>query len=182
MTNVFDTTALDETPDNTNFLSPLVFKFQIRRAPTLNFFVQNVNLPGLHLQHVDQPNPFVVIPHGGDHIIYDDIMVNFKVDENMLNWLEVHNWIRDMGFPQNFEQHKRLTDAELLSGTANGRVSDIDLIICNSNRIPTMSVSFIDAFPISLSSVIFDTTLTGESYLTAAATFRYQRYVLEAVA
>ena len=175
-------TGLDETPETLNFLSPLVFKFQIRRSPSLNFFVQNVNLPGTNLPQVEQPNPFVSIPYAGDHITYDDLMVNFKVDESMTNWLEIHNWIKALGFPHNFEQHKALTDAELTKIHDAGRESDIILIICNSNRIPVLSATFIDAHPISLSSVIFDTTIENEQHLTAAATFRYQRYDLEAIA
>jgi len=171
-------TVLDTNPDSINLLSPLVYKFQIRRTPNLNFFVQNVNLPGIHLPNVNQPNPLVGIPHGGDHIEYDELMVNFKVDEQMANWLEIHNWIRAMGFPKNSEEHASLTEAIDID---EGLTSDIQLIICDSQRNPNIAVTFEDSFPISLASLIFDTTITGESYLTAAVTFRYVKYEIELI-
>ncbi len=170
-------TALDLTPDNVNFLSPLVYKFQIKKTPNLNFYVQNVNLPGLHLQPVDQPNPLVKIPYGGDHLEYDEISINFKVDENMKNWLEIHNWIRAMGFPKSSTEHAALTAPSVPLG--EGLTSDLNLIICDSQRNPQISVNFEHAFPISLASLIFDTTIVGEAYLTAAATFQYTKYEIE---
>ena len=124
-------------------------------------------------------NPFVSIPKGGDHIIYDEISVNFKVDEELANWLEIHNWIRGMGFPKRFQEHAALTNVAVATGL--GLTSDISLIICNSARIPKHNIVFHDAFPISLSSIIFDTTLGSEAYLTAAATFKYIKYEIEAI-
>ena len=44
---------LDTQPTNKNFLSPLGFRFTIKKAPNLNFFVQSVNIPTLSLGTVD---------------------------------------------------------------------------------------------------------------------------------
>jgi len=167
-------TGLDETPDNVNFLSPLLFKFQIKKTPNLNFYVQNVNIPGVHLPPAETPNPFVKIPYPGDHIQYDDIMINFKVDENFTNWLEIYNWIKALGFPKNFGQHAAIELPSVPLG--EGKTSDISLIVLNSQRVPTFDVTFIDAFPISLSSLIFDVSREDLNYIDAAATFRFTSY------
>jgi hypothetical protein len=172
-------TALDETPDNINFLSPLVFKFAVKKTPTLNFYVQNVNLPGMHLQQADIPNPLVSVPTPGDHILYDDLMINFKVNEDFTNWLEIHNWITGLGFPKNYGQHAALTAATVPLG--EGLTSDVSLIVMNSSRIPTYNIVFRNAFPISISSLIFDSTRTRDDYIDAAATFRYDFYEFEVV-
>ena len=173
-------TALDQTPTDQNFLSPLVYKLQIKKTPNLNFFVQNVNLPGIHLAPTaGHPNPFVNIPYWGDHIEYDEIMINFKVQESMADWLEIHNWIRGLGFPKNHAEYDVLD--EKLPGTGEGLTSDINLIICNSNRIPTISFTFEDAFPISMSSAIFDQAQADVQYVTCAATFKYTKYEVETV-
>ena len=47
-------TAIDKTPTNKNFLSPLNFQFQLKRAPYLNFFIQSINIPGVNFL-VDAP-------------------------------------------------------------------------------------------------------------------------------
>ncbi|MGI9569005.1 MAG: hypothetical protein ACR2PH_04520 [Desulfobulbia bacterium] len=173
-------TALDETPENINFLSPLIYKFQIKKTPNLNFFVQNVNLPGIHLPPTEgQPNKFVNIPYWGDHLTYDEIMINFKVQESMADWLEVHNWIRAMGFPREHAEYAALSGA--LTGTGDGLTSDISLIIMNSARNPKFNIIFRDAFPVSLSSTIFDQAVADINYVTAAATFKYTLYDIEEI-
>lgn len=171
--------VLDETPQNTNFLSPLHFHFMVKKLPTVEFFVQNVNLPGLSLPPPEPSNPFVKVPYGGDHIQYDDIMINYKVDENLTNYLEIHNWIRGMGFPQAYTEYAELNAQPLYTG--NGRFSDISLIIYNSNRIPNYNIIFHDAFPISISSLIFDVTQGDPQYLEASATFKYTYYDIETI-
>ena len=98
-------TALDNTPYNKNFLNPLNFNFYIKRAPYVNFFVQSVNLPGFGFTTPLQQTPFSNIPQTGDRIIFQDLEVTFKVDEELQNYLEIANWIRSIGFPENFEQY-----------------------------------------------------------------------------
>ena len=172
-------TALDETPDNINFLSPLVFRFMVKKTPTLNFYVQNVNLPGMHLQQSEFPNPLVAVATPGDHILYDDLMINFKVNEDFTNWLEIHNWITSLGFPKNYNQHAALTAPSVNIG--EGLKSDVSLVIMNSSRIPRWNIVFRNAFPISISSLIFDTTRSRDDYIDAACTFRYDYYDFEEV-
>ena len=172
-------TALSETPTDTNFLSPLIYRLQIRKTPNLNFFVQNVNLPGVHLTSVQQPNPFVTIPHTGDHLEFDEIMINFKIQENMADWLEIFNWLKALGFPNNYSEYGAIN--AIAEGTGLGVTSDISLIVMDSNRVPKHNIIFRDAFPVSLSSIIFDVAQADLKYVTAAATFKYTLYEYEAL-
>ncbi len=172
-------TALDNIPENKNFLSPLGFKFQIKKSPHLNFFVQNVNIPGIALSPAVSSNPFVRLSYPGDHIQYDDIMVSFKVDEDLQNYLEIHNWIRDLGFPNKFNEYKRIESVAPITGM--GIRSDISLIILSSAKNPIYDVTFKDAFPVSLSSLIFDTTSQDVNYIEASTTFRYTSFEINPV-
>jgi hypothetical protein len=167
-------TAVDNTPYNKNFLSPLNFVFQIKRAPHLNFFIQKVNLPSLSIDYTAQPNPFVNIPISGEHIRYGDLVVTFKVDEDLQNWFEVHNWIRALGFPDNFSEYATLSTAPPTSGT--GVTSDISLVILDAVKLPNFEVTFREAFPTSLSDISFQTTDNDVNYVTATATFRFILY------
>lgn len=169
--------ALDNIPENKNFLSPLNFRFQIKKCPNVNFFLQNVNLPGMTLVGPEQPNPFVKIPKAGDHIDFDDLMINYKVDEDLQNYLELYNWIRELGFPNNFDEYKSIAGKPVYTGL--GIVSDMSLIILSSSRNPTHEVVFKDAFPVSISSLIFDSTQPDVQFLEASATFRYRSYSIQ---
>ena len=167
-------TAIDNTPYNKNFLSPVNFIFQIKRSPHLNFFVQEVNLPSISVNFPNQQNPFVHIPISGDHVDFGSLRVSFKVDEDMQNWFEVHNWIRGLGFPFQFEEYKSLSTAPVTSG--NGLRSDISMVILNQVRLPAFEITFRDAFPVSLSDLNFKVTENDVNYITATAEFRYILY------
>jgi len=167
-------TAIDNTPYNKNFLSPINFIFQIKRSPHLNFYIQEVNLPAISINFPSQTNPFVRIPISGDHVDFNTLRVSFKVDEDMQNWFEVHNWIRGLGFPFQFEEYKTLSIVPPTTG--EGLRSDISLIILNQVRLPAFEVTFRDAFPTSLSDLQFKVTDTDVNYITATAEFKYILY------
>ena len=171
--------ALDNIPENKNFLSPLNFRFQVKKCPNVNFFIQNVNLPGVTLVAVETPNPFVKIPRTGDHIEYEDLMINFKIDEDLKNYMEIFNWIRDLGFPDNFDQYKSIAGRPVYSGL--GITSDLSLIVLSSSRNPIYELTFKDAFPITMSSVIFDSTQQDVQFVEAAVTFRYRTFTVEPI-
>lgn len=171
--------ALLDNPTNKNFLSPLGFKFLIKRAPNVNFFIQKVNIPNILLPETYHNNPFVKIPYAGDHMQYGSLRISFKVDEDLNNYLEIHNWIRGLGFPQSFEEYKKINEQNVMEG--KGLRSDISLIILNSTMNPNHEIIFIDAFPISLSELIFNTTEPTVNYLEATAEFKYIRFDISSV-
>lgn len=171
--------AIDGTPTNKNFLSPLNFKFQIKRAPHINFFIQQVNIPGIAVPEVQTPNPMVQIPYPGEHLTYETLSITFAVDEDLKNYMEIHNWLVGLGKPKSFKQYADLSSGNPLLG--NGVRSDISLVILNSLKNPNYEVIFRDAFPVSLSSLEFDTTETDVSYLKATAEFKYILYAIEKI-
>lgn len=160
-------TAISNNPTNINFLAPQGLRFLVRRMPNVNFFVQRANIPGINLPAVEAPNPFVQVPHGGDHITYNELVVTFKVDEDLKNYLEIHDWIRGLGFP---EEHQEYAD---LLASAEGLNSDVVLMILTSAKNPNLEVTFKDALPVNLSDLIFDTTDDQVTNITASAAFRY---------
>ena len=166
--------AIDNTPTNKNFLSPLNFKFSIKRAPHINFFVQKANIPSLELPSIDIPTQFVPIPTNYTHVEYGRFEITFAVDEDLQNYLEIHDWMRALGFPDNYEEHAALS--RIPQYTGEGLVSDLSLIILNSAKRGNFELTFRDAFPTSLSGVQFDTTRDDVQYVTATAEFAYILY------
>ena len=168
-------TQLDYTTANKNFLSPLGFKFQIKKLPNVNFFVQNANIPGLSMGGTPQAsNPFVAIPYSGDHLLYNEFKVTFKVDEDLKNFLEIHYWLRGLGFPDEFDEYRRIAEEDKLLG--GGLKSDASLIITTNGKSPNIECVFEDAFPVSLSDLDFNTTDTSVDYVEVTATFAYTQY------
>jgi len=171
--------ALDKSPLNQNFQSPLNFKFFIKKAPYLTFFVQKTAIPEISLPATEYPNPFVVIPLPGDHITYDPFQLTFKVDEKLKNYVEMHDWLRSMGFPNNFEEYIYKTNRP--KSDLTGLYSDLQLLVLSSSENPTFSVNFVDAFPIHLSSLDFNTTDPTVHFIEATVSFRYTSFYIETI-
>ena len=163
-------TAITDTPTNLNFLSPLNFKFTLMRAPTVNFFIQSVNIPGMTLRSTEMPTPFIKVPVPGDHLNYDELEISFKVDEDLVNYFEIHNWIRALSHLKPSE-YRALQYSPQYTGSSIR--SDISLQILNSNRKPNYEITYKDAFPVSISSLEFDTKDEDVSFISATAKFEY---------
>lgn len=167
-------TAISNTPVNKNFLSPLNFKFLLKRAPHVNFFIQKVNVPSIELSPPNFPNPMVNIPIPGEHLKYGILDISFKVDEDLQNYLEIHNWIKALGKPQDFEGYRNLEQQPQVTG--DGIYSDITLTILSSTKMPNYEVNFADCHPVLLSGFQFNTVDTDVNYISADASFRYTYY------
>jgi len=165
---------VDRLPVNKNFLSPLGFKFLLMKAPTVEYFVQNVNIPSLGFQSADVPTPFVSLPFPGDHLRFGEFELTFKIDEDMQNYLEIFNWLNGLGFPDNFNQYKNLTTVT----TRDGVVSDASLMILTSAKNTNIEIKFKNMFPTTLSAVQFDTTQTDVEFVNATASFKYQSFTI----
>lgn len=160
---------------NKNMLSPVGFSFHIKKLPELNFFVQSVTMPGVNLPTFDQPNPFKAIPRIGDHIQYGELLVNFKVNEDMGNYIEIYDWIKGIGFPDDFTQYAEIAEeGKQLAG--DGIESDGYMMVMSSAMNPIVRIDFEDMFPIALSDLTMDSRDTGIEYLDATATFKFLKY------
>ena len=96
----------------------------------------------------------------------------------MENYLAVHRWITALGFPESTEQFANFVTNE--DGTRDDlqQYSDGTLRILNSNFQPTINIKFKDLFPVSLSSLEFESTDDDIQYFTAEAIFKYTVYTI----
>lgn len=179
---------LKSQPNNKNFLSPFGFKFFLKKTPGINWFVQTVNLPAVAIQNTFLQNPFVRVPLSGDHIEYGDLRLSFRVDEDLGNYLEIYNWMKGLGFPDNFDQYKDIAPRMRgpISGnsdplTGNSIYSDATLMILSSNMNPVAEVTFIDIFPIAISDLEFNSMLTDVKYIESTVTFKYRSFTIRAL-
>jgi hypothetical protein len=58
------------------------------------------------MQAANQPTRFNKIPQPGDELYYEDLYIKFLVDENMKNWYQVHDWMREIATPVSDREFK----------------------------------------------------------------------------
>ena len=167
---------------NRNFLSPVGFKFSLKRAPGVAFFCNQANIPSLDLGIAEQPTWLKNIDVPGDKIQFGDLTLRFLVDEDLVNYMELQRWIRGLGYPEDMNEFRKLESEAVLPsnfGQAGDNIySDGTLQILSSNLVPSFQVVFNDLFPYTLSTVTFDATDTDIEYFTADVSFKYTIYNL----
>ena len=179
-TQEYDEIRTSRQITNRNFLSPNGFRFSLRRCPKSAFFCNQVNIPDLQLGVIEQPNYLRPIPTPGDIIQFGDLNLRFLIDEDLGNYMEIQNWIRGLGFPENLDQFEDLeSQAEVFGRYVQDQdniYSDGTLSILTNNLIPKYQVLFKSLFPYSLSTLSFDATQTDQEYFTADVAFKYTMY------
>lgn len=161
---------------NRNFLSPVGFKFTLAKNPKVSFFCNSAKIPEISLATEPQPSYLKNIDVPGDIITYGDFSIRFLVDEDLVNYMEIHNWITGIGFPETANQYSSLITNDDNIQDPKRAFSDGSLYILDNNYNTNTIVKFKDLFPVSLSSLDFDATQTDIQYFTAQVTFKYTVY------
>lgn len=159
-----------------NYLSPVEFRFIIKRLPYVEFFIQEATVPGLSLASVETGSPFRTQYWHGDKLTYEQFTINFRVDENMNNYQELFNWMVGLTFPDRFSQFANLEESD------DGLYSDATLMIMTNGKNPNMQVVFKDIFPINLGTIQMDTTAASVDYVTVDATFQTNSFEIRPLA
>jgi len=158
-----------EQPKNRNFLNPIGYLLKLEKFEGVDFFCQSVNIPDIAMPTTEVPTRFrnvSIIPGGG--VTFGDFVVRFIVDEDLVNYNAIHSWMRDNG---NADQMLRETVEKDI-------YTDAQLQITTSQYNPAFIVDFKNIFPVSLSSLQFDATITDVEYITAEVVFKHQQFFL----
>ena len=179
-------TALTRAPSNKDLLQSTKFRVTFDRLPGVTFFCQSANVPGVSLTEIPRFTPFIDLYAPGEKMVYDTFNITFLVDEDMRNWTEIHDWIRAMTFPTDFKEY---LDLQRLSKTNYFRArekmapqysSAIMTVYTNKNN-PNFRVKFVDLFPTSVGTLLFNSQDSAENIVTADATFRFSYYDYERI-
>lgn len=156
---------------NKNFLSPVGFRFILTRSPSVDFYCNYATLPAISLGTAIQPSYLKDIEVPGDKLQYADLTIRFLVDEDMVNYIEMYKWLVSLGYPRTIQETQDPKNY-------NRSYSNATLQILNSNYNPNCSVNFNRIFPVDLSTIEFDATISDIQYVTAQASFKYLYYTL----
>ena len=170
--------------ENRNFLSPVGFKLSIDKLKGVDFFCQTASIPAITMNSADTFTRFNKIPQPGDELYYEDLSVKFLIDENMKNYYQVHDWMRQLSTPyssrefkynrNSLESQNKNTNTSDLQG--NQWRSDCSLFILSSNYQPISEFVFKDAWPAGLTTLTFDSSVQDINYFTAEVTFKYNYF------
>ena len=175
--NIFN----DNTLDNRNFLAPTGFVMQIAKCPKTTYFCTSANIPAMTLGVANQPTYLKNIPTPGDIIEFEDLVLKFKVDEDLENYLEIYRWMRGIGFPKalaetyDWQGHHQKFDTlyDPSKPTQSNYYSTGSLIVLNSRNQPNFKVIFKDLWPYYLTTLQFETEVDDIQYLEAEVRFKY---------
>lgn len=144
-------------------LNPSAFNLVIDtlKYPNAQFSIQTAALPDLTAVGAAFNTPKRNITQMPDKINYGSFTCAFLVDENMLNYEEIHDWMLDL--------------VETNDQGAS-KVRDMVLQVRNSNNNVVKEIQFIDAYPVNLSSIPFDLTAGDVNYLVATVEFYYSYF------
>ena len=181
-------------PSVLDYASPVQFRFKCSKLPTVEFFCQTANIPGISIGTASMPTGLKDIPIPGEKVSYSDLAISFLVDENLNNYKEIHDWIIGLGFPQNHTQFADLqaTGSDRYPGSTTGAIvpetniavplseggtySDATLTVLNSKNIAVTEIRFHNIFPTSLGALSYDVQASDVNYLSVGVDFSYMYY------
>lgn len=163
--------VLDQRPANKNPLSPTGLVFAVEKLPAVNFTTQRANLPGFSIPVIERLTMLQNQPLAGDKFSYDELVVQFIVDEDMENYREIFAWCKALGEPETTDQYLNLEN--LSRWRDEGIVSDGSMIIYDSKRNPNIEIRYVDMFPRAMSGLILDVTADNIQFLTCNVTFAF---------
>ena len=163
--------ALSRQPDNENFLLQDRFFFQMPRIPKFTYFVQSVSIPPYQYSSVEQPTRFVPIKRPGKNITFDELTVQFVLDEDLQTYFELYNWMNTL---QTVADYDDIAEIEKQYGSAS-------CMVLNSAMKPQFQFRFYNLFPTSLGGFEFNSAITDQEGILTEATFSYSHFELESL-
>ena len=163
--------------ENFNYLQPTSFKLVIdrRNYPKLEFFCQTITHPGMILNPVELGIPRLAgLPMPGESLTFNELSTNVILDENLEGYSEMYNWIlrlvnTNMGTS---------TRGSIATNTDTPTYADITLSILSSHNNQTKQIRYLDCIPTSLGDIVFESTADGQTFITFAASFRFNYFKL----
>jgi len=166
-------------PSNLNLLQSNGFMFSITKLPGLTYFCQEASIPGISLPVAEINSPLSKMPFAGDKLEFEDLSIEFLINEDMSNYKAIHDWMVGLGFPELHTQYQNFINTNTTALSTNPVMasnSDGILSIMNSSNNVIRTIHFIDLVPVNLATVTVRSSTDDTTYLAGVATFDYNYY------
>ena len=164
ITTNFKTEQTSTLSDTMSYANGVSFKLAIDKLKFANveYSIQTLALPDLSITGAPLNTPQRNITMAPDKVDYGTFEMTFLVDEYLVNYQEIHDWMLGM-----------VTHSETRS---ENKFRDLTLQVLTSHNNVAREIIFTNAYPINLSSLPFDTTIADTNYLIASVSFNYSYF------
>lgn len=161
------------------------FTFSVHSTPKVSYSCVSVSLPGVNLRVVDAPFPNTTEFYPGIRADFSDLALEFLIDQNMENYLEMWKWIEAMAFPEDIVQRRQWLEKAPTNVGLNliaKAMVDCTLFVYTTQYNPLLEIRFFDCFPTGLYPVAFTSRSFESQELTCTVTIRYRSFKFEKTA
>ena len=151
----------------TDLLKTSNFIVQTRDSRNIEFFCQEIALPGFQIGNLDIGYSAMKDKRPGDSVEWEDLTLTILCDEDLRAFMNVYDYLHLTHDPvsNDIEVRQEVFDATLF-------------ITTNKNNVQ-FKATFYDAWFQSVSPIQFTSTSTDENNLTFTVGIRYNYYLLE---
>ena len=170
---------------NKSLLNGNNFRLLIEKIPTTEYFVKSATIPQLSFTELSVESGVGISAfYPGDKAEFGTLDVSFLVDEDLINYKEIYDWIDaivPLADPLSYERGSTTTSTDtniFSSEDALLQTSQITLITNTNKNLPNKFFRFYDAFPISLGGITFESGADNET-ISVDVSFRFTYYRIE---
>lgn len=153
------------------FFSPVGFRFTTEMLPNLSDWIQQIDVPSLSIASTKVATPFVPVNVAGDSLVYDDLAIQFKLDEDLDVYSDIVEWMQAITFPKDHESYRLWVEKR---GSVKGTGM---LTLLNAKYNSIARYQFEDLTPTFLSGFYLQTDVQGIDYLSCVVRFSYTKSV-----
>lgn len=166
-----DPVVRNRVVENRNYLADNQFTFSIDKLEHLNFMVTSANVPGLNFGEIVYQTPLTDVKIPGDKLIFEPLIVRYKIDERLENFLELQRWIRGLAFATSHLEFDALSKGWGDRVTLDASIS----IPTNDMAFESVRVHYQNCFPTAMEG--FELSAEGGTLeITSTVTFDYTDY------
>lgn len=177
---------------NLNYLQPNNYYMAFGHMPDFPLWCQEITLPGLNgPEPAVQHTPTRHIKHPGHGIAMQRLSVTFSVDEDLVQWAFLYNWInaihlgtsiydlstylvKDQTSDAGYQRHLRVP-------SDMGGTTDATLLLLTNKKNVNLKITFGRLFPISVGGIKLESTNTTADHRIATVDFEYNNIKFERV-
>ena len=162
--------GLQSQPANTNLSIPQNYTFSLRRSPNFSYFVQAVQLPEVGGEGIGATfmfGPKYTSPGAGAK--FSNFSVTYLLSENMMNYYEIIQWMREASPYRTFNDVKPVSEV----------LDEAYLIFLTNKKVQYQKITFRNIFPVEISGLEFAYSDTENKPMTTICKFAITDYVVE---
>lgn len=162
---------------NSNYRENCNWYFTIEKIPDLIFYITDVQLPDVSIGRFEHGSPYMIVKNPGTSVNFSDLVVTFIVDEDLLYYKKLFNWMMVLKDFTLLSNERKLEEISNLTQMTNNMLGDAYLAFYNNlKKDIVMQFRFSNVFPYSLSGLSLTTKNSSFEALICDCNFSYNYF------